>query len=368
MKVLKEADKTIVVDLDIITYKITIENDNKLAIFNVVVTDNIPECTSFIPESIELNGVPVSGGDIVSGVNIDAIPAGGSVTVTFKVKVDLGCNKCSIENVAFVKYILSGTNNSSFSNILVIPRKCIIDTDPCNPLTDKYVVPGPGTQSKTEIVILTDEEKNGGVMTLPGNTLALSSEAVKLLNKALIEQYPSTVYDLNPTNNYSILSLLVSLSNAGIISFLDTPPTKGQASEFDVTQGGIINGSSSADSSLLPPIIAQYPGRVICIPIGDWITVYIYFSDKSLPSINCQFGVTTGYDAISNFGPFGYTIFPEPIGGAMGSNCGACGVCGVCGGCALCGPSAIAGAASAALASAASLASTSVAFAKNFPR
>lgn len=370
MLIFKNADKINVVDLDIVTYKITVTNDRTLSAFNVIIQDNIPECTSFIPGSIQIDGVIISGTDIEVGVVVGIIPPGGSVVLTFKVKVEPGCNKCSIENVACVKYILNGTNYSELSNVLVIPKHCGQNPAQCEPLSNKYVVPGPGTQSATEIVLLTDEEFNGGVMTLPGNTLALSSEAIKLLIKAFTEQYPAKVSDLNPTNNYDITAFLVSLNNAGIISFSESPPTEEERVEYSVIEGDIIN-RPSADclcETILQPIIAQYAGIVICIKIGPWIRVYVYISIRRLPDINCTTVISNGYQAISTFGPLGHTIYPEPISSAIGSSCGACGACGLCGGCALCGPSAILGAASAAALSVVSVISLSVLANTNMPQ
>ncbi|MGL5328632.1 MAG: DUF11 domain-containing protein [Peptostreptococcaceae bacterium] len=370
MILIKEADKSIVVDLDVITYKITIMNDSPLPIFNVIVQDNIPECTSFILDSIKVNGISVIGGNIEDGVGIDIIPSGGNAIVTFKVQVDVGCNKCSIENVSCVRYILNGTNYSETSNILVIPKECSPVPNGCGSLGNKYIVPGPGTQSATEIVIMSDEEYNGGVMTLPGNTIALSSEAVELLVRAFVDQYPARVSDLNPTNSYDITALLVALNNARIISLLDTPPQEEERVEYSVAVGDVINRPSSTCpcEAILQPIVAQYVGTVICIRIGPWIRIYVYISLTAIPDINCTTTTSSGYEAISTFGPLGHTIYPEPISTSVGSSCGSCGTCGLCSGCALCGPSAILGAASAAALSVISLASLSVLSNTNIPQ
>ncbi|MGL5153253.1 MAG: DUF7507 domain-containing protein [Clostridium sp.] len=72
---------------DTITYTIGITNEGNVDLFNVKVTDAIPNGTSFIPGSMQLNFTPVSGSP-VTGVTIPILPVNGVAFLTFQVKVN----------------------------------------------------------------------------------------------------------------------------------------------------------------------------------------------------------------------------------------------------------------------------------------
>ncbi|MGL4656735.1 MAG: hypothetical protein ACRCWM_12775 [Sarcina sp.] len=204
----------------------------------------------------------------------------------------------------------------------------------CNTIENSFVVP---SNLGNEIVILTDTDMNYGVMNVNTDTIALSSDAVKLLNEAFNTNYPSKTTDLNPTGDSVINNLLEDLASNRIIGLSTVAPPVTSAIDYNVNAGDVINNSTSG-SVTKNPIIAEYAGRVFCITIGP-ISIYIYFSATSLLDINCT-PTIDGYNCILDFGSLGTTILPEPVKAALGANCsvcGACGGCGACGACALCG-------------------------------
>ncbi len=74
-----------------ITYTITYRNDSSAAIQNVVLTDPIPQYTTYVPNSTKLNGTtvspdPVAGGQI--SVPIGPLAAGTTGTVVFQARVN----------------------------------------------------------------------------------------------------------------------------------------------------------------------------------------------------------------------------------------------------------------------------------------
>ncbi|MDM8363612.1 DUF7507 domain-containing protein [Bacillus thuringiensis] len=83
----KSADKSIVSVGDTITYTTTITNTGNTAATNITFTSAIPASTTFIPNSVTINGVQQSGAQPALGVNIPNIAPGETVTVTFQVNV-----------------------------------------------------------------------------------------------------------------------------------------------------------------------------------------------------------------------------------------------------------------------------------------
>ncbi|MBE7118932.1 DUF11 domain-containing protein [Bacillus cereus] len=83
----KSADKSIVSVGDTITYTTIITNTGNTAATNITFTSAIPASTTFIPNSVTINGVQQSGAQPALGVNIPNIAPGETVTVTFQVNV-----------------------------------------------------------------------------------------------------------------------------------------------------------------------------------------------------------------------------------------------------------------------------------------
>lgn len=83
----KSADKSIVSVGDTITYTTTITNTGNTAATNITFTSAIPASTTFIPNSVTVNGVQQPGAQPALGVNLPNIAPGATVTVTFQVNV-----------------------------------------------------------------------------------------------------------------------------------------------------------------------------------------------------------------------------------------------------------------------------------------
>ncbi|MBM7625129.1 DUF6923 family protein [Sporohalobacter salinus] len=73
---------------DTLTYTIIITNTGTVTAENVVFTDEIPEGTSFVEDSVEINGASSPGEDPTMGINLGNIDVGEQVVVTFEVLVE----------------------------------------------------------------------------------------------------------------------------------------------------------------------------------------------------------------------------------------------------------------------------------------
>ncbi|MGL4656734.1 MAG: hypothetical protein ACRCWM_12770 [Sarcina sp.] len=201
----------------------------------------------------------------------------------------------------------------------------------CNTMENYFVVPN---DFGCEVIILTDKEMNYGIMNIDDNTLALSSDAIRLLNEAFFMKYPSKVSDLNSTGDNQINNFLEDMSSQRLIGLTSNPQTLEYHTSYCVEAGDIINKNSIDECISESPIIAEYAGCVICIKIGT-IYLYIYFSDTSLLDLNCDEEIL-GYSGVLDFGSLGTTIIPESINSVLGANCSVCGLCTGCGACASC--------------------------------
>ncbi|EJS67229.1 cell surface protein [Bacillus cereus] len=83
----KSADKSIISVGDTVTYTTTITNTGNTSATNITFTSAIPSSTTFIPNSVTINGVQQPGAQPALGVNIPNIAPGETVTVTFQVNV-----------------------------------------------------------------------------------------------------------------------------------------------------------------------------------------------------------------------------------------------------------------------------------------
>ena len=83
----KSADKIFALLGDTITYTISLQNTGTVPATNVLVTDPIPAGTTFIPNSVTINGVTQPGIIPSSGILIGTLAPNTSTVVTFQVQV-----------------------------------------------------------------------------------------------------------------------------------------------------------------------------------------------------------------------------------------------------------------------------------------
>ncbi|QHE54121.1 SPOCS domain-containing protein [Pontibacillus sp. HMF3514] len=88
IEVVKSVDKAFVEVGDSVNYTIVVTNTGTVTAENVVITDTPPPDTSFVPNSVEVDGVPQPGVDPTIGINLGDIAPGNFKTVSFVVTVD----------------------------------------------------------------------------------------------------------------------------------------------------------------------------------------------------------------------------------------------------------------------------------------
>ncbi|MEG0138954.1 MAG: hypothetical protein RR703_03150 [Bacilli bacterium] len=99
-KFTKTVDKANAIPGDILTYTITGTNPNNFAINNVLVTDATPIGTTYVGNL--LVSTPYTGTNPNSGITLTTVPANGTVTISYQVKVNTNNQTNLINNVATV--------------------------------------------------------------------------------------------------------------------------------------------------------------------------------------------------------------------------------------------------------------------------
>ena len=130
----KTADKSSVVIGDIITFTLEVFNHSPIPTVSTSVLDMIPAGTTFIENSVTINGTPVPNIRPDTGINIGSLSADGVATITFKVLVTSIPSNSTIINSATVTAAFQLTPQDPIitfivnSNIVRIPVQFITAT------------------------------------------------------------------------------------------------------------------------------------------------------------------------------------------------------------------------------------------------
>ncbi|WP_242403928.1 beta strand repeat-containing protein [Paenibacillus pini] len=152
---------------NVITYNVAVQNTGNIAA-QVTLMDNVPSGTSFVPNSVTVAGISVTGQSPITGIAVGSIPAGGLVNVTFQFLLNTLPSPASVVNQATASYtyLLSTgrtISSSSTSNTLSIPASLpsVTVTKSVNSLeatindvlTYTLIVKNNGTSSVTNVIV-----------------------------------------------------------------------------------------------------------------------------------------------------------------------------------------------------------------------
>ncbi|WP_240545798.1 DUF7507 domain-containing protein [Paenibacillus artemisiicola] len=121
VRVAKSTGSTALTIGDTLTYTTVVTNGGIAPVDNVVFSDPIPQGTSFLANSVTINGVAQPGANPAAGFSLGAIPAGGSVTVAFSVTVNAVPDSQAISNRSSVSFTSGAFSAVTFSNTVTTP-------------------------------------------------------------------------------------------------------------------------------------------------------------------------------------------------------------------------------------------------------
>lgn len=237
---------------DTITYNIKFINEGNVNANNVVLTDSIPNGTSFIPNSVIVNGVNLPGANPQNGINLQSLASNQSIDLEFKVLVDTIPQINPIPNTAYLNF-----------SYLVNPN------DPSNPINEQL-------QSNT----VYNEVRHGGFE---------NGGLLKTVDKEFVSLGEELTYNLN-------------LTNTGNTQTFDVIVTDTIPNGITIVPGSIIvNGSPQTTADLesginLGPINPGANANILfratvdTIPVpnpilNNFIVNYKYTLDPSVPTI-----------------------------------------------------------------------------------
>lgn len=230
LDVVKNVDKSFAEVGDILTYTVSINNVGTVSANNVIFKDTLPNVVNLVPNSLTLNGVPISG-NISTGINIGNINSGEVALITFKVN------------------IVSIPTTNPITNIAIVDAKFPID--PNKPPVDKSFSSNPVDTNVIEakIVLLKSVDKN---VALVGDTLTYTINIKNTGNINVI----ATLYDLLPNGALFIPNSLKI--NSFTINGVSVPSVN--------PQDGINIGTLNPNESIIVSFSVKFE-YLPCIPI-----------------------------------------------------------------------------------------------------
>ncbi len=317
----KSVDKTFAEVGDVLTYTFALTNDGNVAANNVLLSDSIADGTSFVPNSVIVNGV-TQPGITPASINIGSINANTTITASFQVVITSIPNPNPISNSAFVSY-----------NFIVDPNASPVNKNTTSTTTFTQVNDANVISAKT-----VDQ-----AFATVGDILTYT---VTLTNAGSVSADSPTFVDTNPDgttfipNTFLINGVLQNNADPNIGVPLPSIPANGSLTvSYQVTvtslptQNPTINSSSTQYSFILnpgdPPTIEISVSNTVSTQINLANVVIVKEVDLTIADVGqpitytislANLGNTTANNVIvTDIIPNGTTIVPNSIfiGGAL---------------------------------------------------
>ncbi len=317
----KSVDKTFAEVGDILTYTFSLTNNGNVTANNVLLSDSIANGTSFVPNSVIVNGVNQPGATPAS-INIGSINANTTITASFQVLITSIPNPNPISNSASISY-----------NFIVDPNASPVSKNTTSTTTFTQV---------NDANVISAKTVDKGFATV-GDVLTYT---VVLTNAGSVSADSPTFVDTNPDgttfiqNTFLINGVLQNNADPNVGVPLPSIPANGSLTvSYQVTvtslptQNPTINSSSTQYSFILnpgaPPTIETSLSNTVSTQINVANVVIVKQVDLTIADVGQPITYTI---ALANPGntpannvvvtdilPSGTTLVPNStfIGGAL---------------------------------------------------
>ncbi|MCM3749313.1 hypothetical protein M3223_18300 [Paenibacillus pasadenensis] len=106
---------------DIIPYTVVLTNNGATTLTNIVLTDPLPQGTSYVPGTFAVDGSIVPGANPAAGAPVPPLAPGQSVTITYSYQVNTLPSPAQVSNTASASFTSGTFSGATFSNTVVTP-------------------------------------------------------------------------------------------------------------------------------------------------------------------------------------------------------------------------------------------------------
>lgn len=278
---------------DTIIYIVRLVNTGNISANNVTIYDTTPTDTTFVTDSLKVNGISQTGANINLGYNITTVPI-GVTTVTFNVVVNTIPTLNRVENSARINY--SYTVDPSVTNTEIRNINTNVATTTINQVflnssitTDKQDI------FRNETITYTIELNNTGNTTanniallnpIPNNTIFVT-DSLRLNG--------ITIPNVISTNSFNIGTIPVGISTITYKVTLVTVPNTNV-----ITNSANINYNFTVDPSVPSSQSGSSSSNLVNIASNEAVVVFAQEVDKNFAVINDTLTYTMSMMNIGN--------------------------------------------------------------------
>lgn len=278
ISVIKSASTSNATTGDPVSYTLTVSNTGNYPA-TLVVTDTIPAGTTFVPNSVLVNGLPVPQADPSVGISAGVIAPGATTSVVFTVNITSLPNPQQIVNQGTVSYSFTLPDGRTLTGSVLSNTVTIPVSSP-----NVAIVKSTTTTSTTvgDTITYSVSITNNGIDTVNNVvfTDALPAGTTFVSGSVLVDGVPRA--GVNPSTGITLGSIApgVNVTVAFNVSVLSLPPSGllNNQSTISFTSGVLSNTAFSnivTTPVYLPILTAAKSSNVTQATVGDTITYTI---------------------------------------------------------------------------------------------
>ncbi|GLX67866.1 DUF7507 domain-containing protein [Paenibacillus glycanilyticus] len=285
----KTASDTAAAVQDVLTYTLLVTNNGIAPVTNVVLSDPVPQGSTFVAGSVTINGSPSPLANPNAGIALGSINAGATFTVTFQIRVTSLPASGSLSNAASVGFTSGAFTSTSTSNTVTTPVSEAVVTISKSASTINATVGDTFSYSFT----LSNTGNTAASATL---TDTVPTGAVFVDNSVLVNGVPTP--GVSPATGIPIASIPAGGSAVvsyvvNIVSYPASRQLVNQATAaytFTLSNGNIVNRSALSNTVTvlvaLPNVaLVKSASRTVAVT-GDTMTFTSVMTNNGIAPVN----------------------------------------------------------------------------------